>query len=57
MREFSELVIKDMLKEHLNVNVERIDPNAFANGYIKISIYWDNDLISESKQEIVRKFF
>lgn len=53
----NELVIKDMLKEHLNVNVERIDPNAFANGYIKISIYWDNDLISESKQEIVRKFF
>ena len=49
--------IKNLIKQHLKVKVEQQAAHAFNNGYLKIGIYWDNELINESIQKIYQSFF
>lgn len=49
--------IKDIIKKHLKVKTEYSAPHNFSKGYIRTSIYWDNDLIDYSNQEIYQSFF
>ena len=49
--------IKNLIKQHLKVKVEHQTPHTFVNGYLKVGIYWDNELINESIQKINQSFF
>ena len=49
--------IKDIIKKHLKVKIEHSSPHAFSNGYVRTSIYWDNELIDSSEEKIYQTFF
>ncbi len=53
----NDLVIKNIIKQHLKVKVEHQAPHTFNNGYVKVGIYWDNELINEDIQKIYQSFF
>ena len=49
--------IKNIIKNHLKVNVKFQHPVAFCDGFIKVGLYWDEELISETKEKIIKNFF
>ena len=49
--------VKNLLKQHLKVKVSHEHPHTFFNGYIKVGIYWDNELISEHTKNIEQSYF
>lgn len=49
--------VKNLLKNHLNIKTETVNPCTLFDGSLKVSIFWDNELISESKETIKRSFF
>ena len=53
----NETDIKNLIKNHLKVKIDQANPHNFSNGYIKVGIYWDNELIDEHTQIISRSFF
>ena len=53
----NETDIKNLIKNHLKVKVVQANPHTFLDGYIKVGIYWDNELIDEHTQIISQSFF
>jgi len=49
--------IKNLIKQHLKVRVEHQTPHTFVDGYVKVGVYWDNELINESSQKIYQALF
>ena len=53
----NDLVIKNIIKQHLKIKVEQENPHTLTDGYIRVGIYWDNELINESTQKVTQSFF
>ena len=43
--------------QNCEVKVEHQTPHTFTDGYVKVGIYWDNELINEDIQKIYQSFF
>jgi hypothetical protein len=55
--EYIDNEVKKYLKDNLKIEVEHQAPHTFNNGYVKVGIYWDNELINEDIQKIYQSFF
>lgn len=49
--------IKNIIKNHLKVDVKFQHPVPFGDGFVKVGLYWDNELISETKEKIIKNYF
>lgn len=49
--------IKELISQHLKVRINQENPHTFLDGYIKVGIYWDNELINEHSQILSQSFF
>ena len=57
LSDMNEDQIKNAIKNHLKVDVKFRHAVAFCDGFIKVSLYWDNELISEKEEKVVKNFF
>lgn len=49
--------IKELIKKHLNIDIKYQTPYTLSDGFVKVDLYWDDELIDESIEIIKKSFF